>query len=337
MKVPFTNSMELLSPLMGLVALAVGLILIILMIYRLKKRPETTARLTTAHMLSTVKKEVRPRRLRKAAIPTLILAGLLVISFGIANPAMATKVATENSVVCQIVDVSLSMGANDVEPTRDEAMRQALKATILSAPVDAELCVVSFAGAENVDVVIEPSLNREEALERIDSLTLQDGTAAGEGIMAAIEVVQSLEDSPLRSAEELLEGEQPPVAFVLLSDGASFDGRTTDEAAYAAAELGIPVHAISFGVTEGVMNVNGQDMVVTPDTEAMQRVADITDGESYEAVSSGDLQQIFDSVTTHVATETSFESVGNIPTLIGALLLMFGLGLGVLRNGRTYV
>lgn len=337
MNIPFTDGLTLLSPWMGLVVLAALVVLLILMIVRRKKRPAVVVRHTNVALLHSVIKEVKPSRWRKVAIPLLVITGLLVLAFGAARPATAVETAKEEAHMCLILDKSLSMLASDVNPTRIDAMKQAARATIQQSPADLKILVVAFAGADQIEIVIEPSLNRDEALERIENLQMADGTAIGEGIFTAIDVLSSLEDSPLRSAEELSEGDEPPVACVLLSDGTSVDGRPPFEAAQAAAELGIPIHTVAFGTDEGVAPVGDMMISVKPDRQTLQQIAETTGGDFYEAVSSDELEQIFDSVTTRVATETDYQDVGYIPTVLGALLVLSGLTLSVLRNGRMYI
>lgn len=336
MKVPFTDSLTLLSPLWGLVVLAVLGALVIFMVSRRSKRPETTARLSTQHQLARVKKTVtkdHPNRWRKAAvsaIPVLLVSGLVFLSFGAAQPAMATQTAKEQSLMCLILDNSLSMEYDDIDPTRIDAMKQAARKAIEKSPDDLQVVVVTFAG--ETDIVIEPTLNKGEALKRIDGIQLAGGgTAMGEGIFTALDVLESMEDSPLRTAEEMSEGDEAPVACIALSDGASLEGRTPREAAEKAATLGVPVYTVAFA------DPGTEAAFYKPDIPALQEVADVTHADFKQAVSSDELEEIFDSITAKAATETDFQGVGHIPTVVGALLLALGSLISVRFYGRTVI
>lgn len=337
MKVPFTDSLTLLSPLWGLVVLVVLVVLAAYMVSRRNKRPNTTARLTTQRQLAQVKKVARPKtssnRLRKTAVkavPVLLVSGLVLLSIGVARPAMATQTAKEQSVMCLILDNSLSMEHDDITPTRIEAMKEAATKAIEKSPDDLQVIVVTFAG--ETDIVIEPTLNKGEALQRIDSIQLAGGgTAMGEGIFTALDVLESMEDSPLRTAEEMSEGDEAPVACIALSDGASLEGRTTSEAAQKAATLGVPIYTVAFA------NPETETAYYRPDIPALQEVATITGGDYKQAVSSDELEEIFDSITAKAATETDFQGVGHVPTVMGALLIALGSMISVRSYGRTVI
>ncbi len=141
-------------------------------------------------------------------------------------------------------------------------------------------------------------------------------------------MLQSLEDSPLLSAEELAEGDKPPVVFVAISDGASFEGRPTREAAEAAATLGISIHTVA------IANPETTGARFEPDIPALQEIAFITEGEFHQAVSSDDLDEIFESVAARVATESDFQDVGHWFSTVGGLLVILGLVLFVRENRR---
>lgn len=304
MNVPIIDGLTLLKPFWGLVALGVLLFLAILAIVKKKRRPIVRERHTF------LPKEVLSSARRKQMIVNgLAVATLLTLAATIAEPAMAVTTAKEQGTMCLILDKSLSMAATDVDPTRIDAVKAAATETVRNAPGELQLTVIAFASSEDVETVIEPSLNREEALTRINAIQLADGTALGEGIYAAINVVQSMEDSPLRSTQELAESDKPPVACVALSDGASVDGRPPFEAAQAAADLGIPIYTVAFGTNDGLIPVNGQLIAAKPDRDNLKQVAELTGGEFYEAVTTDQLEEIFSSITTRVATETNYQSV----------------------------
>ena len=305
------SSLTWLRPEWGIGALIAVLVILPIVIFITWKVRTARDKRHTRH--TRIPKATFADRVKPFVVNALLVMIVVILVAMAGEPAMATKIAKEEALVCYIADGSTSMSVNDVAPTRDAALKDALTTTILNSPDDTRFCVVSFAGEGDIDIVLEDSLNKEEAVRRIAEMQLRDtGTDVAGGILTTIELMESMEDSPLRSPEELADGDEPPVAFVLLSDGES-SGQPL-EAAAKAAEMGIPIHTISYGTTLGAGELHyspllGEPLNANPDPATMQAIADTTTGDPYEADSGVDLEKIFDSVTSRVATETVHDDV----------------------------
>ncbi len=123
-------------------------------------------------------------------------------------------------------------------------------------------------------------------------------------------------------------------AIVLLSDGVTTVGRPVTQAAQIAAEAGVPVSTIAFGTDRGAVEVQGRIIPVPADPDTMAEVAEITSGTFFEAVSGAQLKKVYEDIGTRVGFETERREVSGGVLGGAAVLLVAGLGLGLLWNGR---
>jgi Ca-activated chloride channel family protein len=201
----------------------------------------------------------------------------------------AVAVPRERATLVLAIDVSLSMEADDVEPTRIDAAKEAALAFLDLAPEELRIGVVAFAGVALPAVA--PTTDRGAAARAIQALTLAEGTAIGEAIATSLEVVAG-------------EGEGVPAGVVVLSDGETTVGRPDLEAAAAAADLGVAVSTVSFGTEDGFIVLDGETVPVPANNGALQQVAENTGGTFSEAVSAEELERILATVGSDLGTET---------------------------------
>lgn len=270
----------------------------------LQRREQYAVRFTNLDLLDKVAPE-KPgwRRHLPAAV---LLLGVLALVLAVAKPAVAVEVPRDQATVILAIDVSLSMEADDVSPTRIEAAQEAARNFLELAPEELEVGVVAFAGS--AAAILPPTVDRDAAERAIDRLSLGEGTAIGEGIYASVEMALShraaLDDDPAGDDDEAPpdgEDEAPAEAIVVLSDGETTMGRPDAEAAEAAADAGIPVSTISFGTPDGVVFVQGQEIPVPPNEAALEEIAATTDGTAFTAATADELQSILDDVGSQVA------------------------------------
>ena len=191
------------------------------------------------------------------------------------------------------VDVSQSMRATDVEPTRIRAAQKAVRAFVDSLPRRFRLGLVAFAG--NAQVLVPPTHQRQLVRSAVSNLQLQQQTAIGEGIFASIDAI---ENSPLDK------GKRPPARILLLSDGATNAGRPNSEAAEAARKKGIQVSTIAFGTDLGTVVVQDEVVPVPADREALRKIADDTGGRFATAATEKDLRETYADLGSRLATVT---------------------------------
>jgi Ca-activated chloride channel family protein len=262
------------------------------------RRRQDAVRFTNIALLASVAPK-RPGWRRHLPAAALVAAlGLLVVGF--ARPTRAVKVPREQATVMLAIDVSASMTATDVAPSRFEAARDAARSFTQRLPTRFRLGLLSFAGT--AAVLVPPTTDRQPVLQSIDNLQLGPRTAIGEAIFAAL-------DSIAGSADQTPGAKQPPARIVLMSDGATTAGRPNSDAAAAAAQAHVPVSTIAFGTDNGTVVVDGRIIQVPVDRGALRDVADATKGSFFEAASGEELRHVYADIGSQIGFRTERREV----------------------------
>jgi Ca-activated chloride channel family protein len=197
------------------------------------------------------------------------------------------------------LDVSNSMAATDVSPTRFEVEKQAAIEFVQDLPEKFNVGLVSF--ARTATVVTTPSTNHQATVDAINNLALTDSTAIGEAVLTSLQAIRSVDpDDP------------PPARIVLLSDGGNTSGRSIDEAAEAATQAGVPVSTIAYGTPDGTVNLEGRNIPVPADTEALKSLADATSGSYYAAESDEQLRDVYSDLQSSIGWTTEPREITNL-------------------------
>jgi len=220
---------------------------------------------------------------------------LLAAVVALARPARDEQVPRERATVVMALDVSLSMRAEDVEPDRITAAQAAARDFVELLPDTLNLGLVTFAGTANVAVA--PTQEHEQVTDALESLTLSPSTAIGEAVFTSLEAIRAMPGSAAGD-------DPPPARIVLLSDGSTTSGRSNESAAAAAAEAGVPVSTIAFGTDEGEVVVQGQRISVPADRDALQALAEATDGTFFSAVSGDELDDVYRDLGSSIGFQT---------------------------------
>jgi len=243
------------------------------------------------------------------------------------------------------LDMSGSMKATDLAPTRMAAAREAAAAFVAEQPDYVKVGVVGIAAA--AAVVQSPTTKREDILAALERLEPQRGTALGSGLVISLDTalptaqidvdgfINPRRDRPtaLKPQEpedaSLAPGENTAVAIVLLSDGQSNVGPDPQKAAELAAKYGVRVYTVGMGTTEGVVvKVDGWSMRTRLDEDALQKIASTTHGEYFRAANAGELKKVYRTLGSKIAFEKQrptevtavFAGVGALLATVAALL-----------------
>lgn len=326
-----------------------------------RRRTKYAVRFTNLDLLANL----APRRpsWRRHLPPAIYLAAIAALLIGLARPTMVMAVPREDATVILTMDVSGSMKATDVSPTRLDAARAAALSFINQLPDKVRVGLVAFA-SEPVTLV-SPTTDREQVKSALDSLRPLDGTAMGDALMQVLDIAEKIQaesktatdatatpapsatPTPSASADPNASkvptdqpSGQPLVAAILLSDGANSTGATEPlDAAQRAAKLNVPIYTIALGTPDGTVTVPdqfGQEVTlpVPPDTQTLQQIAETTGGKAFDAPTAEDLKQVYDNLESRIGytqqrQEVTFALVG-----AGLLLVMAGAGLSALWFGR---
>lgn len=316
----------------GLLAIPVAVVL-----YRRAQRRRSRYAITFTNLdvlASVAATRLAWRRHVPAAILTMALIALIV---GLARPESTILVPREEATVVLVLDVSGSMRATDVDPTRLAAAQASARSFVDQLPAEFQVGLVSF--SETANVLNQPTVDRASVAESIDSLTADGPTAMGDGLVEALELGRSDEPDaapsrPSRSRRERLD------AVVLLSDGYNTSGRTPPlDAADMAADLDVPVYTIALGTPEGTVEVPTPFGVprivqVPPDYETLQAIAETTDAQYFTAPSTEDLERIYADLGSRIGFVEDRQEIGFAFAAAAVALAALGTGLAVAWSGR---
>ncbi|MGI8663872.1 MAG: VWA domain-containing protein [Acidimicrobiales bacterium] len=260
-----------------------------------RRRSQYAVRFTNLALLDQIAPK-RPGWRRHAAAAGLIVAiASLVLAY--ARPTHPEKIPRERATIVLAVDVSLSMEADDVRPTRLDALRSAAKQFLDAVPPKINVGLVSFAGTARVAVA--PTTDRGKVATGITRLQLAEGTAIGEAIFTSLDAIDQV-------AQETPAGQEPvPAAIVLMSDGQTRLGRPNDEAAAAAHKASVPVTTIAFGTDHGTIAdpQTGERVPVPVDKAALRDIADATGGTFFAASTEGELSAVYQDIGSSIGYE----------------------------------
>jgi Ca-activated chloride channel family protein len=231
---------------------------------------------------------------RHVAVGLSILS-LLTLTLAFAKPKDEVSVPRERATIVVTIDVSLSMEATDVEPTRLEAAKAAAAEFVTSLPPKFNVALVSFAGTATT--LVPPTLDRGAVTAAIEALQPQPSTAIGEGIYTSLAALSQVPPDP-RDPDAVV-----PARIVLLSDGKTQVGRPSDQAARAARDQNVPIYTIAYGTEDGYIEVSGRREPVPVDRVELQRVAKISGGQAFTAASAGELEDVYKDIGSSVGKE----------------------------------
>jgi Ca-activated chloride channel family protein len=273
----------------------------------------------------------RPSRWRHLSA-ILLVTSLVFFTTAMAGPTHDVRIPRNRAVVMLVIDVSQSMRATDVSPSRMAAAQEAAKQFADQLTPGINLGLISYAGTATV--LVSPTTNRESTKAAIDKLQLADRTATGEGIFTALQAIATV-GAVIGGGDE-----PPPARVVLMSDGKETVPSNPDnpKGAYTAArtakDQGVPISTVSFGTPYGFVEINEQRQPVPVDDEMLRKIAELSGGDPYTASSLEQLKGVFTNLQEQIGYETikGDASVGWLR--LGALMLALAALAALLINRR---
>jgi Ca-activated chloride channel family protein len=291
-------------------------------VWRQLRRKAFAVRFTNVDLLKVLApRGIGPRRHFAAGA---FIAALLVLVAGMARPSVDTKEPLERATIMLAIDVSLSMEATDVAPTRIEAAKTAAAEFVKSLPASFNVGLVAFAKSANV--LVSPTKERAAIQQGLDGLQLAQSTATGEAVFSCLDALRSV---PADGAKGL-----PPARIVLLSDGYRTFGRSIEEAAAAAGAANVPVSTIAFGTDTGMIEIDGQAQRVPVDRPSLQKLAETTKGHFYEAASAAELKKVYQDMGSSIGYRTKPREVTQWYVGMALLFALVAAGMSLLWTSR---
>ena len=274
----------------------------------------------------------RRRRLRRLLPLALLTLALALAAAALAHPQASLPSPAQNATVVLLVDVSGSMRANDVAPTRLAAAVAAMNTFVDRLPPEFKVGLIAF--SNSAQPLVTPTLDRSLVRQGVGFLSPEAGTALGDGLAAAVLMVQhSL------SAGGYVRGPSDtnvPGAIVLLSDGAQNRGVLQPlQAAQIAKKAGIRVYPVSLGTPNGTVTFGygafTDRVPVPPDPATMALIAQTTGGRSYTAQTSSSVVDIYRTLGSSIERTNKEVQISSWFAAAAAFCL-----LGALAAGRVF-
>lgn len=322
--------------------------------YGLRRRRKAAIRYAS---LILVKDAILPGQAwRRHVPPALFLLAMTAAILAVARPSAVLVLPSEYLTLVLAVDVSRSMRATDVDPTRINAAQAAARSFIEELPRNVRVGIVTFAGTATIAQT--PTDNKDDLLAAIERFELQRATATGDGLIMSLAALfpdeaaelelavagsvfprmgagvpidrayRERESKPARKAfKPVSPGSYQNGAVILMSDGRRTTGIDPLFAARLAADRGVRVYTVGFGSRDGALvTTEGWSFYAMLDEDALKAVANFTGGEYFHAGTASDLGKIYKSLGTRIAMERRETEVGALLSAAAALLLL-GAGL----------
>jgi Ca-activated chloride channel homolog len=337
------------TPLALLALLLIPLVILALVLAK-RRRIRYAIRYPALDVLAGVVERERRGRWIPAALLLLALTALLL---GAAKPMARVPVPRDQATVMLVIDVSGSMNADDVEPTRIEAAQRAASRFLDRLPDRFQVGLITF--SSEAETLVPPTTDRDAVRAALETLRANGGTAMGDGLARALDMVESARQEagasgagppttngsagagPGSTTPGTERPSVPPAVTLLLSDGANSAGGDPFVQAERARELGVPVYTIALGTAGGVLrqpNAFGGVRVqpVPPDPDSLARIAETSNGRFFQAPTSENLTAVYDSLGSRIGFRTEEREVTVAFAAAGLLLLAAA---GVLRARRA--
>jgi len=290
---------------------------------------------------------------RRHVPPLLLLVAIALMIVATARPEGQLLLPTRQETIMLAIDVSGSMKATDVQPTRFAAAQEAARAFVADLPKSTKVGLVAFAGTASL---VQPPTNvKEDLLAAIDRFQLQRGTAVGSAILVSLKTILPDVEFDLRSqnprpkpdgpraltAEPGKERKEPPkpvepgthdtAVIVILTDGQTTTGPDPIESAKMAAERGVRVYTVGVGTPKGeIIAAEGWSMRVRLDEDALKSISILTRGEYFYAGDAGDLKKVYEGLSTRFSFEKKAIEVTAVFAAAAALVTILAAALSVL-------
>jgi Ca-activated chloride channel homolog len=312
--------------------------------------------------MALVRAAIGPGQRWRRHVPPALL--LLAIGMGIlaaARPSAVVTLPSEQRKIILAIDVSLSMRANDIEPSRLEAAQAAAKEFVKEQPSDVLIGIVTFAGTALL--VQPPTHDKDELLAAIDRFELQRNTAIGSGEIVALATLfpeegidvenyvlgavahergsgRSLDargkEAPRPAPKIVPAGSYRNGAIILLTDGRRTMGPDPLDAAQLAADHGVKVYTVGFGSANGAMaDIDGMSIFMRFDEETLKAIADITKAEYFYAGSASDLRKVYETLNAKLVLEHKATEITALAAALAAALLALAATLSLMWSSRV--
>ena len=288
-----------------------------------------------------------PAGWRRHLPPAVLLAGWALLCVALARPQMVVSLPRVEGLVVLVFDVSGSMAAEDLKPTRLEAAKTAAQAFVERQPAGVLIGVVAFSDS---GLAVQPPTDDQAAvLAAIKRLTPTRGTSLANGIGAALAAIAAAQDTappaprfytsltpaPTPSPTPMPAGTYTSAAIVLLSDGENTAAPEPLAAAQAAADRGVRVYAVGVGSEAGAdLTIDGFTVHSQLDAALLRQIAQLTGGEYSGAADEAELADVYQRLEPRLVLRSEATEVTALFAGVSLLELVGGGVLSLLWFSR---
>lgn len=312
------------APIWLLLLLAVAALIALYVVLQVRRK-SYAARFSNVDLLARIAPK-RPGWRRHVAFGVLLLS-LATLTLAMAKPSTEVRVPRDRATVILAIDVSLSMGAEDIAPDRFTAAKAAAQEFVAVLPERINLGLVAFAGTANT--IVPPTTDRAAVVAGIENLELAQATATGEAIFTALNAIATFQSQLEGTAEGA-----PPAAIVLMSDGYRTVGRLETQAVDAAKAAEVPISTIAFGTDAGTLELDGEIIPVRVDRAALRMIADETGGTYKSAESAGQGREVFADLGSQIGYRSEPREITVWFVGVGLIFAFAATGLALVWTNR---
>ena len=277
---------------------------------------------------------------RRHIPPLLFLSSLTILTLALARPQTTVNLPHMEGTVMLVFDVSGSMAADDLKPTRMEAAKATAQEFVKRQPPYVQIGVVAF--SDGGLGVLAPTDDHEAILASIKRLSPQRGTSLANGILSALDVIFNTgadapqpAGTPAPTPQPVPRGSYSSAVIVLLTDGENNMNPDPLAAAQTAADRGVRIFTIGVGSAAGTnLTVNGFTVHTQLDEQALKSIAEITAGKYYNAQSEEELRTIYKEVAPELTVKPQQMEVTSILAGLSSLIFLVGGAFSLLWFSR---
>jgi Ca-activated chloride channel family protein len=305
-------------------------------VWALRRRRGREAQLAAEGLVPTT---AGRRSRRRNHLPfAAFVAALGILCLALARPTFSISLPVREGTVILAFDVSNSMRAKDLQPSRIDAAKAAARTFVERQPTSVKIGVVAF--GDSAVTVLHPSNDKQAVLAAINRLSVSGGTSLGQGIFTSLSAIAgkpiAIHPSALGSdAGKADIGYYGSSAIVMLSDGENTSRPDPLAVAEVASAAGVHVHTIGLGTPQGtVVDVDGFQFATALDEELLQKIAEVTDGSYHGAADSAALTSVYKTIDLHFKRVKKPREMTAAFAIAGGLLLAAASALSIAWLGR---
>ncbi|TMG57536.1 MAG: VWA domain-containing protein [Chloroflexi bacterium] len=292
---------------------------------------------------------------RRHVPPALFILALAFMAIAVARPQAVVAVPSQEGTVILAIDVSGSMLAEDMKPNRMEAAKAAARAFVDKQSESVKIGVVSFSG--DASIVQSPTTDKTLVIAAINRLRPQRATAIGRAILVSLDAIAESQGSeadlpssilqqpgqpdgsatprPSATIPAYLAGQHAAASIVLLSDGQNNQFPAPLDIVDQASSRGVRIYTIGVGSAAGaIVRLQGRAVRTALDETTLKKIAEITDGQYFNANTEADLRAVYENLTTELVVRNEKTELTAYATLAAAVLAVFAGAFSLLWFNR---